>query len=388
MNPLANKTILLGVTGGIAAYKVPLLIRDLKKKDAKVNVVMTENAKKFVTPLVISTLSDGLVESLWEGGIPHISLREEASLLCIVPADYNIIGKAASGVADDLLSTVISAFDKEILFFPSMNYRMYDNPIFKKNIKILKDFGHVIIEPDTGELACDEEGRGRLPDISRIMLEIERALTPDLLKGSYCLITGGGTGEKIDPIRYITNRSSGKMAYSLARHCFMAGGKVELIMGITNIDYDRNLPYNIIRVENARDMQKEILKRWDRVDYLFMNAAVSDFTPERVSNIKIKKKEELEIKLKKSIDILADLKNKKKSQFIIGFSLETNNLLNEAKKKMKEKKIDLVVANDVSAIGSGSTSGFLISKGSEEQFECSKDELSWKIIGKISSKKY
>ncbi|MBA7620156.1 Cysteine/Cysteine sulfinic acid decarboxylase [subsurface metagenome] len=135
-------------------------------------------------------------------------------------------------------------------------------------------------------------------------------------------------------------------------------------------------------------MQKEILKRWDRVDYLFMNAAVSDFTPEKVSNIKIKKKEELEIKLKKSIDILADLKNKKKSQFIIGFSLETNNLLNEAKKKMKEKKIDLVVANDVSAIGSGSTSGFLISKGSEEQFECSKDELSWKIIEKISSKKY
>ncbi len=387
MNPLNDKSILLGITGGIAAYKVPSLIRSLKRKNTIVKVIMTENAKQFVTPLVISTLSDGLISSLWEGGVPHISLSMEASLLCIVPADYNIIGKAASGIADDLLSTLIAAFDNRILFFPSMNYRMYENPVFTKNIEILKNFGHIVIKPDTGELACEEKGKGRLPSISRIVLEIEKAFTPDLLKGSYCLITGGGIGEKIDPIRLITNRSSGRMAYSLANYCYMAGGNPELIMGISSLEHDQNLPYNVIRVENALRMQEEILKRWNEVDYLFMSAAVSDFTPVRSENKKIKKKRELTISLKKNIDILLDLKNRKSNQIIVGFSLDTDNQISEAQKKLNEKGIDLMVANNLSAIGSNSTSGFLLSKEGEEQFECSKDELSWKIIEKISSKK-
>ncbi len=386
MNPLAGKSILLGITGGIAAYKVPELIRTLKRKDARVKVVMTENAKRFVSPLVISTLSDGLIPSLWEGSITHISLAEEASLLCIVPADYNIIGKAASGIADDLLSTVISAFDGEILFFPSMNYRMYNNPILQKNIDLLRDSGGTVIEPDTGELAYEGTGKGRLPAASRIVLEIEKALTPDLLKGSYCLITGGGTHEKIDPVRYITNRSSGRMAYSLAKCCYMANGKPELIMGITSSKDDENLPYNLIRVENAREMQEEILKRWDRVDYLFMSAAVSDFTCTSSAK-KIKKKEKSDLKLKKNLDILLNLKNKKKEQFVVGFALESDNLLSYAKKKMKEKEVDLMVANDISSIGSDFTSGFLIFPGGEEPFKCRKDELSWKILKRISSKK-
>jgi len=386
LNPLVDKSILIGITAGIAAYKVPNLIRRLKEKDAIIKVIMTENSKQFITPLVISTLSDELITSLWKREVPHISLSEEASLLCIVPADYNIIGKAASGIADDLLSTVLSAFDKRILFFPSMNYRMYDNPILQRNIGILKSFGYVIIEPETGKLAYGGEGKGRLPDVSRIVLEIERAVTPDLLRGAYCLITGGGTTEKIDPVRHITNRSSGKMAYSLARYCYMTGGKPELIMGITSQECEGNLPYNVIRVENALEMEEEILKRWNRVDYLFMSAAVSDFTC-TTKDKKIKQREELDIRLKKNIDILSNLKNRKKDQFIVGFALETDDLLSEAKKKMKEKEIDLMVANYTNAIGSDFSSGFIISREDEEQFECSKDELSWKIIKKISSKK-
>lgn len=389
MNPLEDKTILIGITGGIAAFKIPTLIRSLKKESEslKVKVVMTENAKKFVSPLVISTISDDYTESLWEKGVPHISLSKEASLFCVIPADYNIIGKVASGIADDLLSTTISAFDGRIIFFPSMNYRMYDNPILRDNIKKLKDFGYIIIEPETGELACDKEGKGRLPDISRIILEIERALTPDLLKGSYCLVTGGGTGERIDPIRVITNRASGKMAYSLAKYCYLSGGDTELIMGITSIDYRDKLPYNLVRVSNTEEMENEIIKRWDKLDYLFMSAAVSDFIPARVSKKKIKKNEELNLKFKKNIDILMKLKKMKKNQFVVGFSIETENLLKEAKKKIREKKLNMVIANDISAIGSNKTSGFIVSKDKEEKFECTKDELSWRIIKRVSSKK-
>ncbi len=389
MNPLDDKTILIGITGGIAAFKIPTLIRSLKKENTslKVKVIMTENAKKFVSPLVISTISDGYIESLWGGRVPHISLSEEASIFCIIPADYNIIGKAASGIADDLLSTTISAFDGKIIFFPSMNYRMYDNPIFRKNIERLKDSKHIIIEPETGELACDEEGKGRLPDISSIIFEIKRALTPDLLKGSYCLITGGGTVERIDPIRVITNRASGKMAYSLAKYCYLSGCNTELIMGITSIDYKDELPYKLVRVSNTEEMENEIVKRWDKLDYLFMSAAVSDFIPSKVYKKKIKKKEELNLKFKKNKDILMNLKKIKKNQFIVGFSIETEDLLKEAKKKMREKKLDIIVANDISAIGSDKTSGFIVSKDKEEQFECTKDELSWKIIKEISSKK-
>jgi phosphopantothenoylcysteine decarboxylase/phosphopantothenate--cysteine ligase len=389
LNPLKDKTILIGITGGIAAFKVPILIRRLKKESAslKVKVVMTENAKKFVSPLVISTISDGYTESLWEKEVPHISLSEESSLFCVIPADYNIIGKVASGIADDLLSTTISAFDRRIMFFPSMNYRMYDNPVFRENINKLKNFGHIIIEPETGELACDEEGKGRLPDISRIIIEIERALTPDLFKGLNCLVTGGGTEERIDPIRVITNRASGKMAYSLAKYCYLSGGNTELIMAMTSIDYSDSLPYNLVRVSDTEEMEKEIVKRWDKLDYLFMSAAVSDFIPSRVSKKKIKKKEDLNIKLKRNTDILMNLKKMKKNQFVVGFSIETDDLLKEAKKKMREKKLDMIIANDISAIGSDKTSGFIVSKDKEEKFECTKDELSWRIIKEISSKK-
>jgi phosphopantothenoylcysteine decarboxylase/phosphopantothenate--cysteine ligase len=385
LNPLSGKVILVGVTGGISAYKVPLYIRELKKKGAIVKVILTENAKKFVTPEVLSVLSDGVFESLWKNGIPHISLTQEADFFVILPADYNIIGKAASGVADDLLASSIAAYDKKILFFPSMNSRMFENPILQKNLDFLRDCGHLIIDPTSGPLACEKEGKGRLPSIPRRVLETEKALSPNLFENALCLITGGGTSEKIDPVRYLTNASSGKMAFSLARSCYLTGGRVELILGRHSFSIDGDLPYRITNVETAQNMYDDIMKRWKDVDYLFMSAAVSDFTVSSKAEKKLKKKSNFTLNLKNNIDILAELRKKKKKQFIVGFALESENLEASASEKMEKKGCDLMVGNYPDSISSENTSGVIISASGEEEFSGTKDELAWKIINKIKS---
>ena len=385
MNPLSGKVVLIGVAAGISAYKVPLFVRALKENGATVKVILTENAKKFVSKEVLSVLSDRVFDSLWENGIPHISLTEEASLFVILPADYNIIGKASSGIADDLLSSAIAAYNNKLLFFPSMNSRMFENPVFQKNIDYLRSCGHLVIDPSCGPLACGTEGKGRLPSIGRLILETEKALSSDILKSSLCLITGGGTSEKIDPVRYLTNASSGKMAYSLARNCYLAGGRVELVLGRSTVIPDPDMPYEITKVETAEDMYNKIIERWSEVNYLFMNAAVSDFTVSSEAMKKIKKTDELTLKLKNNIDILKELKKKKKKQFIVGFSLESENLKAHTLKKMKEKGCDLIVGNHPDSIGSENTSGIIMSTSGEEEFSCSKDELAWKIINKIKS---
>lgn len=384
MNPLSGKVILVGVTGGISAYKVPLFLRELKEKGAIVKVILTENAKNFISPIVLSVLSDRVYDSLWENGIPHIALSQEADLFVILPADYNIIGKVSSGIADDLLSSAIAAYNKKLLFFPSMNNRMYGNPVLQKNIDYLRSCSHYIVDPSQGPLACGKEGKGRLPSIERIVLETEKALSPDLFNNALCLITGGGTFEKIDPVRYLTNGSSGKMAYSLARNCYLAGGKVELILGKNTIMPDPDTPYKITQIETAKEMYNKILSRWKDVEYLFMSAAVSDFTVDSKKK-KIKKSGELILKLTNNIDILKELKKKKKNQFIVGFSLESEKLKTSTVKKMKEKGCDLMVGNYPDSIGSDKTAGIIVSTSSEEEFKCSKDELAWKIIKKIKS---
>jgi phosphopantothenoylcysteine decarboxylase/phosphopantothenate--cysteine ligase len=384
LNPLSGKIILVGVTGGISAYKVPLFLRELKAKGAIVKVILTENAKNLVSPAVLSVLSDGIFDSLWEKDIPHISLTGEADLFVILPADYNIIGKAACGIADDLLSSAIAAYNKKLLFFPSMNTRMFENPVLQKNIEYLRSCDHMVVDPSSGFLACGKEGKGRLPSISRIVLETERALFPNLFNGSYCLITGGGTVEKIDPVRYLANGSSGKMAYSLAKYCYLAGGNVELVLGKNTLVIDSDIPYKITQVETAKEMFDEIISRWNQVDYLFMSAAVSDFTVNSKEK-KIKKSSELVLRLKNNIDILEELKKKKKNQFIVGFSLESDNLKVSTGKKMKEKGCDMMVGNYPDSIGSEDTAGMIIFAAGEEKFECSKDELAWKIIQKIKS---
>jgi len=384
LNPLSGKIILVGVTGGISAYKVPLFLRELKEKGAVVKVILTENAKKLVSSSVLSVLSDGVFDSLWEKDIPHISLTGEADLFVILPADYNIIGKASSGIADDLLSSAIAAYNKKILFFPSMNIRMFENPVLQRNIEYLKSYGHLIVEPSSGFLACGKEGKGRLPSISRVVLETEKALSPNLFNNSFCLITGGGTVEKIDPVRYLANGSSGKMANSLAKYCYLAGGKVEMILGKNTLNFDSDIPYKITQVETAKEMFDEIISRWKEVDYLFMSAAVSDFTVNSKEK-KIKKSSELVLKLKSNIDILGELKKKKRNQFVVGFSLESDDLKASTLKKMREKGCDMMVGNYPDSIGSESTAGMIISASGEEKFECSKDELAWKIIQKIKS---
>lgn len=384
MNFFSGKNILIGVTGGISAYKVPLLLREFKKKGANVKIVLTDNAKRFVSPLVLSALSDGVFDSLWETHIPHISLPGETDLFIILPADYNIIGKVASGIADDLLTSSISAYDKEILFFPSMNEKMYGNPVLQRNIGLLREFGHKVVDPSMGFLACGTEGKGRLPSMDRIVLEAERTLAPDIFSNELCLITGGGTFEKIDPVRYLTNGSSGKMAYSLGRACYIAGGRVELILGINTIRPDTSIPYKISWIESAQDMYKEILDRWDEVGYLFMSAAVSDFTVDEKPK-KIKKSGNLTLKLTENIDILKKLKKNKKNQFIVGFSLETDDLEESTIKKMNDKGCDLMVGNYPDSIGSENSSGIIVSASGKEEFRCSKDELAWKIIEKIKS---
>jgi len=384
LNPLSGKIVLVGVSGGISAYKVPFFLRELKDKGAIVKVILTENAKKFISPEVLSVLSDGVFDSLWKECIPHVSLTEEANLFVILPADYNIIGKAASGIADDLLSSSIAAYDKKLLFFPSMNSRMFENPIFQKNIDYLKSCGHLVVDPSSGPLACGEEGKGRLPSISRLVLETERALIPDLFNNAFCLVTGGGTSEKIDPVRYLTNDSSGKMAYSLARNCYLAGGRVELILGRNTIILDADIPYGITKVETAQDMFEKIMDRWKNIDYLFMSAAVSDFTVNYFPK-KIKKTNKLDLKLKSNIDILKEIKKKKKKQFVVGFSLESENLKALTLKKMKEKGCDLMIGNHPDSIGSENSAGIIVSPSGEEEFSCSKDELAWKIIKKIKS---
>lgn len=384
MNSLSGKNILIGVTGGISAYKVPLLLRELKKKGANVKVILTENAKEFVSPIVLSVFSNGVFDSLWEPNIPHIALPREADLFIILPADYNIIGKASSGIADDLLTSSIAAYDKRILFFPSMNEKMYENPILQGNINVLEEYGHTVIDPSKGYLACGDNGKGRLPSIERILLETEKALYKDLFSGAFCLITGGGTFEEIDPVRCLTNRSSGKMAFSLARNCYIAGAKVELILAGNTFEFDVDIPYNITLAQSAKDMYDEILNRWNDVKYLFMSAAVSDFTV-KSKNKKIKKSEDVVLKLKRNVDILKSLKKNKKNQFMVGFSLESKDLASLTLKKMKEKGCDLMVGNYPDSIGSDISSGVIVSDSNQEEFKCSKDELAWKIIKKIKS---
>jgi phosphopantothenoylcysteine decarboxylase/phosphopantothenate--cysteine ligase len=384
LNPLSGKVILVGVSGGISAYKVPFFLRDIKEKGATVKVILTENAKNFISPTILSVLSDGVFDSLWKTNIPHIALTEEADLFVILPADYNIIGKTSSGIADDLLSSSIAAYNKKLLFFPSMNSRMFENPVFQKNIDYLRSCGHLVIDPSYGPLACRKEGKGRLPSISRLVLETERALSQDVFHNALCIITGGGTYEKIDPVRYLTNDSSGRMAYSLAKNCYLAGGRVELILGRNTIIPDTDFPYGIKKVETAQNMFEEIMDRWKDVDYLFMSAAVSDFTVDSKAK-KIKKSSELVLNLKNNIDILKELKKKKKKQFIVGFSLESDDLRASTLKKMKEKGCDMMVGNYPDSIGSENTSGVILSSSGEEKFNCSKDELAWKIIKKIKS---
>ncbi|ADQ07414.1 phosphopantothenoylcysteine decarboxylase/phosphopantothenate/cysteine ligase [Caldicellulosiruptor hydrothermalis 108] len=356
---LKNKNILIGVCGGIAAYKVCELIRLLKKNEANVKIIMTKNAQKFITPLTLQTLSQNKVytdtfESEYFYDIEHISLTTWADILVVAPATANIIGKFANGIADDLLSTTFLAFDKSVLIVPAMNSNMFENAIVKQNIHKLKSVGINFVEPESGFLACGVYGKGRYPENQKILIEIEKLLCSQDLAGKKVLITAGPTREYLDPIRFISNRSSGKMGYAIAEEAYKRGAQVTVVSGPVSINTYADI--EIIHVQTASQMYQKVKEIYEQYDILIFSAAVADYRPKTTNETKIKKEntDELVIELIKNPDILKFVgENKKPGQIIVGFSAETENVLENSQKKLEEKNADLIVANNVLEEGAG-----------------------------------
>ncbi len=348
---LKGKEILLGVTGGIAAYKSVLLLRKLTKAGANVNVIMTENAKQFVGPLTFQTLSGNPVTSdlftLFKSKeIGHVALADRADLLVIAPATANIIGKIANGIGDDFLSTMVMATRVPVLFAPSMNVNMFHSPIVQENIKKLKQHGYHFIDPEEGELACKVEGKGKLADVDDILEEICILLSQKDFRGKRILITAGPTVEDIDPVRFISNNSSGKMGYALAKTAIRRGAEVLLISGPTFLK--RPYKSKFIQVRSAQEMYEAVMDNFKYYDIIIKCAAVADYKPAQKVEHKIKKSEkELYLKLTKNKDILKELGKYKEDRIVVGFAAETENVIDNARKKLIEKNIDLMVVNDV-----------------------------------------
>jgi len=354
---LKGKKIVLGITGGIAAYKAAELTRALIKEGAQVRVIMTKNATEFISPLTLQTLSNNIVYTEMylpseQFDMAHIALAEFADALVIAPATANIIGKIASGIADDLLSTTIMAAVKPTLICPAMNEKMLANPIVQENIDKLKNYKYVIMESGVGELACKTQGAGRLPDIPEIVEAIEKLLTPQNLAGQRILITAGPTEEPLDPVRFITNLSSGKMGYALAKVAHRHGAQVTLITGPTNL----SLPSveNIIKVRTAQEMYKAVIDNYKKSTVIIKAAAVADYRSKVVAKEKIKKDDKpRSIQLERNPDIVAEIGQNKKNIILVGFAMETKDLLVNAHEKLKNKNMDLIVANSLREEGAG-----------------------------------
>lgn len=355
---LKDCTIVVGVTGGIAAYKSAEIVRKLKKLNADVHVIMTKNACEFITPLTMQTLSQnpvitGMFKEPESWDIKHVSLAQKADLFLIAPTTANIIGKVANGIADDMLSTTIMAAKAPVIFACAMNTNMYENRIVQSNINRLKEIGYSFIEPESGMLACGQEGNGRLADLDDIIKRAIKVLKNDNeLEGKKVLVTAGPTREYFDPVRYITNGSSGKMGYAIAKVAASKGAKVTLISGPVNLDRPQGV--EIVGVVTAQEMYDEVLKRFNNADIIIKSAAVSDYKPKNTLENKIKKSVgSLFIEMEKNPDILAQIGAKKGSKVIVGFCMETENLEQNALAKLKEKNLDMIVANDLKTKGAG-----------------------------------
>lgn len=361
---LKDKNILLAVCGGIAAYKVIEVASRLRKAGANVHVLMTQEATKFVTPLTFQEISGNPVNvSMWDKvtnwNVEHIALANLADLVLIAPATANVIGKVASGIADDMLTTVIMATKAPVFVAPAMNSNMFLNPITQRNIATLREFSYHIIEPASGHLACGVNGVGRLPEAVDLFNIVEsyfqQAETKQSLAGKKVIISAAGTREPIDPVRYISNRSSGKMGYAIAEEAAKRGAKVILVSGITSIPIPKQENIQLITVESARQMQENVEAHFADSDITIMAAAVSDYRVKEVASQKIKKNDEtMVIELVKNPDILKGLGEKKTDkQFLVGFAAETQNVLEYAKGKLQRKNLDMIVANDVSQAQAG-----------------------------------
>lgn len=354
---LENKKIVLGITGGIAAYKAAELTRALIKAGAQVRVIMTRSAAEFITPLTMQTLSKGPVYTEMfaptdQYDMAHIALADWADAFVIAPATGNVIGKAASGIADDLLTTTLMAQNKPALICPAMNDRMLANPVVQDNIRKLKKFGYTVMESAVGELACKTSGSGRLPEIPDILDALETLLTPKDFAGESVLITAGPTEEPLDPVRYITNASSGKMGYALAEAAHQRGAKVTLISGPTKI---KPPPVEkLILVRTALEMYQAVMDAYAKATVIIKAAAVADYRPKSEALEKIKKDQGLTgIELTRNPDIIAAVGAKKKKGILVGFAMETEDLLANARRKLIRKNMDMIVANDLREAGAG-----------------------------------
>lgn len=354
---LKGKKIVLGITGGIAAYKAAELTRECVKREASVRVIMTKNATEFITPLTLRTLSGHPVFTdmyvpIKEFELAHISLAEYADVIVLAPATANVIGKIASGLADDLLSTTVMATKAPVLICPAMNSNMYENIIVKENIGKLSARGYLFMEPAYGEMACRTEGYGRLPEIADIIEEVESVISDKDLKGENILVTAGPTREPFDPVRFITNYSSGKMGYALAIVGKRRGANITLISGASPLPVPRGIKF--VSVSTAVEMRDAVMDNIEAASVIIKAAAVADYRPHIRMDTKIKKREgELAIRLERNPDIIAEIGKKKGSRILVGFAVETENLMENARTKLIEKNMDIIVANDVTKEGAG-----------------------------------
>jgi len=354
---MKDKVIILGVTGGIAVYKAAELVRLLVKAGADVHVIMTKAAQQFVAPLTFQTLSGNPVHSelfnlIEEQEIGHISLAEKAELFLIVPATANFVGKLASGIADDLLTTTVMATRAPVLIAPAMNTAMYQNPIYRENEGKLLRYGYHFVAPATGMLACGWEGEGKLQDPAVILEVASNVLSRKDFDGEKVLVTAGPTREELDPIRFFSNYSSGKMGYALARAARRRGAEVTLVTGPVSLDAPWGV--NTVRVTSAEEMREAVLRVFPAATVVIKTAAVADYRPDERASAKIKKTDSpLTVKLVRNPDILAELGRNKGDRFLVGFAAETGDTGESAARKLQEKNLDLVVANDITRAGAG-----------------------------------
>ena len=356
---LKGKTVVLGVTGSIAAYKMANVASMLVKRGCEVHVVMTKNATHFINPIAFESLTNTkcLVETFdrnFQFHVAHVSLTDKADLMLVAPASANVIGKIAGGIADDMLTTTVMACQKPVLIAPAMNTKMYENPILQDNLEKLRGYGYEIIEPASGHLACGTSGAGKMPSEEVLVAHIERRISMEKdLEGKKVLVTAGPTIEAIDPVRYISNHSSGKMGYEIAKAAMLRGADVTLVSGQTSLTPPMFV--DTIPVKSAADMYEAVMEKKDEQDIIIKAAAVADYTPSYVSQEKVKKKDgEMSIELTRTKDILKTLgEQRRDDQFLCGFSMETQNMLENSRAKLKKKQIDMIAANNLKEKGAG-----------------------------------
>ncbi|MDQ7037782.1 MAG: bifunctional phosphopantothenoylcysteine decarboxylase/phosphopantothenate--cysteine ligase CoaBC [Aquificota bacterium] len=362
-----GRRVLVGVTGGIAVYKVCDLVRDLRVEGFEVRVLMTPFAERFVGRLTFETLTGNRVLTDWEEDpLAHINLARWAEVFLIAPCTVNTLSKIALGIGDNLLTTTVLAYDGPLLIAPASNTVMWKSPPVRENLIRLRERGVILIEPEWGVLACEEEGEGKLAGKERLKDWIHYALSPKRLKGKKVLITCGATREPVDPVRFISNSSSGEMGFSLARVMRWEGAEVKVVAGFTTAEEPPEV--EIVRVRTHAEMREEVIRSFEEADIVIMNAAVSDFRPKEVSGSKIKKGKGMVLELEETEDILAELGKRKKGQFLVGFALETEDIIENARKKLVEKNLDMIVANPADVIGSKHHRGYLITGTSREEF--------------------